>query len=62
LLKHPGSFVYEASGYLALRALATMLFGLDETKVFKLYVDVLFDYYNRKAPPPRPRFGTRRKS
>jgi hypothetical protein len=61
LLKHPESFLYEVTVYLALRALATMLFGLTEKEVFKLYVDVLFDYYNRNATPPKPPSGTRRK-
>jgi hypothetical protein len=62
LLKHPTSLLYEASVYLALRAVATMLFSLNEKEVLKLYVDVLFDYYDRKPPPRRPRFERRRKT
>lgn len=57
LLRHPGSFLYEACVYLVLRTAATMLFDLNEKKVFKLYVDVLFDYYNRSPPPRKPRSG-----
>jgi hypothetical protein len=62
LLKRPASVLYEASVYLALRTVATMLFGLNEKEVFKLYVDVLFDYYSRKTPPRGPRYERRRKS
>jgi hypothetical protein len=62
LLKRPDAFLYEASVYFALRAVATALFGLNEKEVFKLYVDVLFDYYDRKSPPPRRRFERRRRT
>jgi hypothetical protein len=61
LLKHPGSVLYEASVYLALRAIALTLFGLNEKIVVKLYVDVLFDYYSREFPPSKPRLGPRRR-
>lgn len=62
LLKRPDAFLYEATVYLALRAVAAMLFGLTEKEVFRLYVDVLFDYYDRKSPPRRPRFDRLRKA
>jgi hypothetical protein len=61
LLKRPDAFLYEATVYLSLRAVAAMLFGLTEKEVFRLYVDVLFDYYDRKSPPRRPRFDRLRK-
>jgi hypothetical protein len=61
MFSHPGAFVYECTVYLILRFAAGLVFGLDEKQVFKLYVDVLFDYYNR-TKPPRRRDGKRRKT
>jgi hypothetical protein len=50
IFTHPHAFVFECTVYLALRFAARILFGLDERQVVKLYVDVLFDYYNRQPP------------
>lgn len=55
LFTHPGAFVYECTVYILLRFAAKLIFGLDERQVVKLYVDVLFDYYNRSTPPRQPR-------
>lgn len=59
LFSHPGAFFYECTVYLLLRVASGLIFGMDEKQVFKLYVDVLFDYYSRSKPPRQPR-GKRR--
>ncbi|WP_245278251.1 hypothetical protein [Methylosinus sp. PW1] len=60
MFSHPSAFFFECTVYLLLRIAADMLFGLNEKAVFKLYREVLFDYYNRK--PPQKRDRKRRKS
>ncbi len=61
LFSHPGAFLYECTVYLLLRVASGIIFGMDERQVFKLYVDVLFDYYSKTKPPRQPRAGKRRK-
>jgi hypothetical protein len=62
LLRHPGpgALLYEASVYLVLRTASTILFGLNEKSVAKLYLDVLFDYYDKATPPRTPRRRAKR--
>jgi hypothetical protein len=55
MFSHPSAFLFECTVYLLLRVAANMLVGLDERAVFKLYREVLFDYYNRKPPQKRDR-------
>lgn len=61
LFSHPGAFLYECTVYLLLRVASGMIFDMDEKQVFKLYVDVLFDYYSRSKPPRQPRGKPRTK-